>query len=319
LALTHLPAEAAVEVDRWLGGGNWLAEPLAGDASVRSYFRVHRSNGQTFVLAYYPPLVREGLGRFLSAYDALRGVVPVPAVIEHGESTVLQQDVGDLSLALLLERDKAAAIERYREASSLLAIFAGAGEAGRSVNPAFDRAKFLEELDMTRRFYVEELAGSDSRRLEEPFLRLAERLTAHPYTLCHRDFHGHNLFIDNNYLYLIDYQDMRMGPDMYDLASLLRDRGVWRGMGPELERVLVAARAGVLGEPLSVVRRRYLEALLQRSIKAIGTFARLVVVNGRRRYLAYIGTTLETVRECARELDEWQDLPALFPFEFENR
>jgi hypothetical protein len=319
LALTHVPAEAAVEIDHWLGGGNWLAEPLAGDASVRSYFRVHRSNGQTFILAYYPPLVREGLGRFLNAYDALCGVVPVPAVLEHGESTVLQQDVGNLSLALLFERDKTAAIERYREAAALLATFDGAGEAGRSVNPAFDQAKFLEELDMTRRFYVEELAGGDGRRLEEPFSRLAERLTAHPYTLCHRDFHGHNLFLFNRQLYVIDYQDMRMGPDMYDLASLLRDRGVWKGIGPELESVLVAARAEVLCEELSVVRRRYLEALLQRSIKAIGTFARLVVVNGRRRYLAYIGTTLETVRECAHELDEWQDLTALFPFEFENR
>ena len=40
---------------------------------------------------------------------------------------------------------------------------------------------------------------------------------------CHRDYHSRNLMLHAQNLYIIDFQDARMGPDTYDLASLLRD------------------------------------------------------------------------------------------------
>lgn len=316
MTLPNVPAEAAAELDRWLGEGAWSATPIAGDASARQYFRVRTADGSTRVLSFYPPEVRESLTRFLRAHASLSGLLPVPELLEHGESATLLEDVGDLSLADLLEQAPSDAVVRYREAASLLSRFPTVGEEGCRVNPPFDRAKFVEELDLARRWYVEALAGADGGRLAEPFGRLAEAITGHPYTLCHRDYHGHNIYIYENSIYLIDYQDMRMGPDTYDLASLLRDRGVWRVLGEEHESSLVAAHAEAIGAPLPDVLMRYREALLQRSIKAVGTFARLAVVYGRRRYLPFIGPTLETIRECARELHEWEELQDLFPFDF---
>ena len=41
--------------------------------------------------------------------------------------------------------------------------------------------------------------------------------------LCHRDYHSRNLMLHEGQLYIIDFQDARMGPDTYDLVSLLRD------------------------------------------------------------------------------------------------
>ena len=41
--------------------------------------------------------------------------------------------------------------------------------------------------------------------------------------LCHRDYHSRNLMLHEAQLYIIDFQDARMGPDTYDLVSLLRD------------------------------------------------------------------------------------------------
>ena len=41
--------------------------------------------------------------------------------------------------------------------------------------------------------------------------------------LCHRDYHSRNLMLHDGSLYIIDFQDARMGPDTYDLVSLLRD------------------------------------------------------------------------------------------------
>lgn len=315
---TRVPAEAAAALDRWLGGARWDSEAIAGDASTRQYFRIRSSDGSTSVLTFYPPDAREGLARFLKANAALSGRVPVPGVIASDEASVLQEDVGDVSLAALLERDREAAVSRYHEAVELIAEFDSVEAAGRRVNPPFDRAKFSDELDMTRTYYVESLAGMDSAALKPLFDALASRLAEHPYALCHRDYHGHNLYLFNGSLYVIDYQDMRLGPDTYDLASLLRDRGVFRTLGRELEGMFLATHAAARGETVERLRARYLEALLQRSIKAIGTFARLTVVYGRRQYLAYIEPTLETVRECAGELDEWRELHSLFPFEFKT-
>src|SRR3990172_8765365 len=41
--------------------------------------------------------------------------------------------------------------------------------------------------------------------------------------LNHRDYHSRNIMIKNGELRFLDFQDARMGPCQYDLASLLRD------------------------------------------------------------------------------------------------
>src|SRR5439155_23517201 len=100
----------------------------------------------------------------------------------------------------------------------------------------------FNELEMAREFFFEKLMDVSSERTLElkPLLRrLTDNISRHPYVLCHRDYHGQNIHIHSDKLYLIDYQDLRMGPDTYDLASLLRDRGVARILGEETELELI--------------------------------------------------------------------------------
>src|SRR5207237_5094268 len=59
--------------------------------------------------------------------------------------------------------------------------------------------------------------------LRAEFAQLVKRLADEPRVLCHRDYHSRNLMLHNGRLYVIDFQDARMGPDTYDLVSLLRD------------------------------------------------------------------------------------------------
>ena len=61
------------------------------------------------------------------------------------------------------------------------------------------------------------------RRSSAELLRIAEELAAEPRVFCHRDYHSRNLMLHDGQLYIIDFQDARMGPDTYDLVSLLRD------------------------------------------------------------------------------------------------
>lgn len=315
MSRTALPSEAEAFLSECLGE-TWKAEPLAGDASVRAYFRVVGPDRKSYMLAYYPEEVRGQLRRFMAAYTAVAPHGRIPAVVRHSESSVLQHDVGDRTLFDLLHADRATGVRLYRSAIDLLVDFQRA--PGRDINPPFTAGFFLAELDMTRDFYVEKLMGGgteNSYRLEPLFRKLAENVAQHNEVLCHRDFHGQNIHVLNDTLYLIDYQDLRLGPDTYDLASLLRDRGVGRLIGDTAELELVDYYAERSGAPAGV-RHRYFETLLQRSIKILGTFAKQPIVRGRMHYLEFIPPTLESIWRCLDELPEFAALADFLPMEF---
>src|SRR5205085_12439375 len=59
--------------------------------------------------------------------------------------------------------------------------------------------------------------------LAEEWSSIVEELASEPRVLCHRDYHSRNLMLHDGSLYIIDFQDARLGPDTYDLVSLLRD------------------------------------------------------------------------------------------------
>lgn len=311
----HVPSELSPLLDRWIGAG-WTIEPLFGDASVRAYFRVRNAAGRTFVVAWYPDALRSSLPRFLRANALLAPFVRVPRIFETSDSAVLQEDAGDRTLFALLHDDRSAAIPLYERAIDLLPALQRAELGPAAVNPPFTAGFFENELDMTLDFFVRRYAGVEEidrlERLEREFARVAHEVASHPYVVCHRDYHGQNLHIINNDLIIIDYQDLRMGPDTYDIASLLRDRGAAGILGSETEMALVGRYAAARGAGCHL-RQRYFETLLQRSIKILGTFARQALVRGRRHYLDFIPPALESVRLCIGELPEFADLESDFP------
>ena len=300
-----LPDAAAKSLTGFVGEG-WTAQPLLGDASTRQYFRVRLAGGGTRILAYYAPELRPQLRRFLDAYAAVSPHARVPEVLAYDEACTLQTDVGDRTLFALLHERHEEAFPCYGRAIEMLASFQRAGPV--EINPPFDAPFFFAEMEMMREFYVERLMGvARSEALAPLFRKVAENVARHPYVLCHRDYHGQNLHLFNRDIYLIDYQDLRMGPDMYDVASLLRDRGVAEILGGrELE--LVDAYGGD--------RHRYFEVLLQRSLKILGTFARQPIERGRLHYLDFIPSTLASIRRCLDELPEHAELARLFPMDF---
>jgi aminoglycoside/choline kinase family phosphotransferase len=322
-----LPDDAAAFLTEWVGEG-WSARALAGDASVRRYFRVVLPDGGTRMLAWYPDEVRRDLARVLSAYHAASKHAYLPSLIQHSDAAMLQQDVGDETAFDVLHRDREEGIRWYRKAITLLVYFQKAGAL--DINPPFTGDFFFNELEMTREFYFEKLmnVAPDETLTLKPLLRkLADNISRHPYVLCHRDYHGQNIHIFSDKLYVIDYQDLRMGPDTYDLASLLRDRGVARILGEETELELVDYYADwrVHGLPARTelpqgerrsMRRRYFETLLQRSLKILGTFSKQPLTRGRMWYLDFIPPTLESIHRCIDELPEYGALASLLPKDF---
>jgi len=311
--VSDLPPDAVAVLEQWLGA-DVVARPLAGDASVRAYYRVTSGDGRSWILAYYPEEVRGQLARFLASYEAVAPHARLPEVIEHGEVAVLQHDVGDRTLYDVLHDDRDEGLRLYHHAIDLLIDFQRAGDCG--LNAPFTAQFFMNELAMAREFYVEQLMGGDGAALEPYAKSICENIARHPYVLCHRDYHGQNIHIVNGDLYLIDYQDLRMGPDTYDIASLLRDRGVARIIGDDAELALLEHYRTRIGAD-DAIRHRYFETLLQRSIKILGTFAKQPIVRGRKHYLDFIPPTLESIARCLDELPEYEPLRDIVPLRFD--
>lgn len=314
----NLNSEIRSLLDQQFGHDEWTLEVLKGDASSRQYARARSASGETFVVTYYPEDVRSHLPRFITAHSMLDGIIQVPRLLDHCTSGLVQHDVGEHNLRTILQNDRERGRELYRKAVDEL-VKLHSVDSSIAPNPPFDAAFFLSEMEMTNNYYVGRLMQREEakRALSDMFASLAESLERHPYVLCHRDYHGENVHLHEDQLWILDFQDLRLGPDTYDLASLLRDRGAVDLLGKEVEEELLRYYAEQIDAD-SQIRARYRETLLQRTIKIIGTFARQSVERGRHHYLDYIPSALNTIRDCAAELPAYRSLLEMFPMDFDQ-
>jgi hypothetical protein len=216
----------------------------------------------------------------------------VPRVFaDDRQGRQLLEDFGPEDLAARL-----AARPDSREAGLEAAIGAAAAIADLpdpQINPPFDFALFRRELELAREavfdLYLERPLSPAEREIHDRWAdALSGEILEHPRALCHRDFHGNNLFPLEGGIAAIDFQDLRSGPDTYDIASLLWERTTLDWMTPDLAEAMTERFARLRRLDPEPLRRRFQRVLLQRAWKVCGTFAR-AVAQGRgevyRRYL----------------------------------
>lgn len=290
-------------LEAWLaraGRTGWALEPLPGDLSARRYFRVRAPTGESHVAACYPAELRESQRRFVLAAGLLvRASVRVPA-IELDDPTAgfaLLEDVGERTLYEHAELG-AAARERFLEAAlesaRRIAALAPA-EVVALGSPPLDRALLSRELEPAIRFFLAP-RGLAPEGFVAALDELCSRLAEDPPVPCHRDFMVRNLVpVGASAVVVLDFQDLRLGPPAYDLASLLNDS--WFA-SDHLERELVDRYL-----PAGLSRDQYRRAVVQRALKAVGTFS-ACAARGDRRRVPLIGPTFERARRYLPELPE---------------
>jgi aminoglycoside/choline kinase family phosphotransferase len=294
--------------------------PLSGDASTRRYYRVV-DGGTSYVLALYPePFDAEEL-----SYLAVHGLLevyglPVPATVDvDGErGIVLQEDLGDRTLQAVLEGGgEGEHAELYREAvDEVVQLQARAAQGPQKLDCfriAFDIEKLSWELHYFLKHFLEghrgcDLTVEDRATLSEAFHELSHEIASWPRVLCHRDYHSRNLMPHRERLYWIDFQDARMGPATYDLASLLRDAyvDVPEGLREELKERF--RQKATPDEPREVFRRRFDLMCVQRNLKALGTFGYMATVRQNPVYLPYIPRNLAHARHNLSRYPELERL-----------
>jgi len=338
-----------------LAGRNARTVPLTGDASDRRYFRIIAPDGPSIVLALHAGAIDFATLPFASVSALLQQIpLPVPGILGHSDELgiLALQDLGDVTLqAHLGAATPAEHAALYRQAVSLVEILQRRGAELRSdryppYRIAFDVEKLTWELEFFIRHFVCGYRGvvlTDTERsaLADEWAVIATELAAEPPVLCHRDYHSRNLMLREGSLYIIDFQDARMGPDTYDLVSLLRDSYVDIA-DRELDELIayfLALRQGTgvvnqtdslaLGKGSGVgvsqadshpleFRRRFDLMALQRNLKALGTFGYQTITRHNPVYIQYMPRTLRYARRNLEKYPRFERLRGLLAAHIEE-
>lgn len=289
MAISMIPPASA---PAFLAANGWEGaeiQPLAGDASFRRYFRIHR-DGETAVLMDAPP-EHEDVGPFLKISDYLAGrgfASPRTLAVDREKGLLLLEDFGDERVGPVLVREPQRERAIYESAIDTLA------EIGRQPAPAdippYDQAAMEREIGLLPQWY----APAVDLAVDEPGYLSAWRnawgdvldaVQSKP-VLVLRDYHADNLMVlpGRRELGLLDFQDALAGHPAYDLVSLLQDAR--RDVAPEIEEEMLNRYVTTAGVADPGRFRAHYEILgAQRNSKILGIFTRLWKRDGKPIYL----------------------------------
>jgi N-acetylmuramate 1-kinase len=284
--------------------------PLTGDASDRRYFRIIPPDGPSFVLALHAGPLDFASLPFANVADLLQRMsLPVPIILGHSDDLgiLALQDLGDVTLQAHLGTEPLTEhVALYRQAVAFIELLQRRGSELRSdryvpYTIAFDVEKLTWELNFFVKHFIEGFRASlltpaERDAFDTESSAIVSELASEPRVLCHRDYHSRNLMLHDGSLYIIDFQDARMGPDTYDLVSLLRDS--YMDIPERQAEDLIAYFLALKGRAEDAdFRRRFDLMSLQRNLKALGTFGYQTMTRRNPVYIQYIPRTLRYVRD----------------------
>jgi aminoglycoside/choline kinase family phosphotransferase len=276
-------------------------DPLAGDASIRSYSRLSNA-ASSAILVEYPESIRHQLTHDLDVLSWCKGrglLVPALMAVDLSRGRAILEDLGADDAETVLETmppdERPAVVERaLRPLERLAAV---PPERLPPWNPPLDEDRMRWELAGFELWFVRHLrsrfpSADLSRWLDE----MAAEIARHPTRVCHRDYHLNNLIVSTDGdIGVIDIQDILVGPDTYDAVSLLHERAAARLLSVDQRQTLLETWAQRTGARRGWRRRAEL-VRIQRGLKVLGTFARFVVA-GDRRYEPWLGELSATLAE----------------------
>ncbi|RZA14458.1 MAG: DUF1679 domain-containing protein, partial [Proteobacteria bacterium] len=168
---------------------------------------------------------------------------------------------------------------------------------------SFDAARLDWELHFFQEHFLKNVLGwtlsaSEQKAFHTESLKISEYLASNSKYFVHRDFHSRNVMVTGDKLAVIDFQDARLGPPTYDLVSICFDSYI--PLLPAERRMLVEEGLDHLvkknpGLSHAELSKEWGPMLLQRQLKALGSFGYLTTQKNRGNYLKYVPAALETL------------------------
>ncbi len=303
---------------------------LLGDGSTRSFFRVffqNLPNLKSAILLWDPEwTLSQDYPAHQNFLDS-KGI-PVPQFFKSDpkEGVLLMEDLGDDLLQNFIQKNPDKKILEIEKAVILLAEMQGKTFPVPITLPCttryFDHDKYLQEMSFTldhlSEKFLKQKKATDLTAASQ-FCRQLEKIG--PRCFSHRDYHTRNILPNENKLVLIDFQDARMGPPHYDLASILYD--AYLPVCPKEREALIATYQNALKKyPISshvnwdTFEIDLKSVALQRTLKAAGSFASFFTRHQKTTHLPYLIPALEMALALRKNLTSLpKDFDMIFPIE----
>lgn len=310
-------------------------EWLAGDGSDRCYYRIcSQQSDQSFVLMQLSQedakkIKNNGyewiqIGQLLARHGMY---VPRTVAILPNYAALIIEDYGNVMLENVIQSQiKAenydAIYPTYEKVINLILTMIGIPFEKNSpwCQRSFDQERFLWELNFFKSYFIEQtdlihLTKAEKEEFSKESILLSEYLDSLPKVFVHRDFHSRNLMFKNEKIALIDFQDARLGPLAYDFVSLIFDSYVSLPIEMRLKLIeqAITVTEKKSSESAIELKTSWAPTLLQRQLKAIGSFAYLTNAKKRGNYLYYLPEASKTLLSDQIKDHRWpflsHDLP----------
>ena len=273
---------------------DWRVEPIATDASARSYARLRGPEGSVILMDADPATNPDtpafvAIAEWLTARD-----FAAPRVLARDpDGFLVLSDLGETRLSDALETDSMLADRLFDAATDTLVRLDAAppppGLAALTPQVAGEMVAITAEL------YARTDPASLSAATEAAYAGLV------PDRVALRDVHVENLIwrdaaADRHRVGLLDFQDALLAPRGYDLASMLSD--VRRDVPAAQRQRQIVRFAEATGETAETVARDTAILGAQRNLRILGVFTRLIA-SGKPRYAALMPKVRATL---ARDL-----------------
>ena len=260
------------EITNWLsktiGNNSFNIEELRQEASDRKYYRIKADN-VSYVLADNFDKTDQS-ANFLYASKILKNSsVNVPEVLAFSEDLrfLLLQDLGDKSLDTDNEFKDEKILEMALE--QLSKIYFSDQDVLRSAT----KESLLIQTNSFIDFCKEnKLSNDELKALENLRNNLVQNLLNQQFIPTHNDFERRNLMMFEENLFVIDFQDLNMGPIGIDLASIMYEHSY------EYPKVLIDdllekhLKNNGLKASSEELKNMIMHALAHRSMRIVGAF-----------------------------------------------
>ena len=260
------------EITNWLsktiGNNSFNIEELRQEASDRKYYRIKADN-VSYVLADNFDKTDQS-ANFLYASKILKNSsVNVPEVLAFSEDLrfLLLQDLGDKSLDTDNEYKDQKILEMALE--QLSKIYFSDQDVLRSAT----KESLLIQTNSFIDFCKEnKLSNDELKALENLRNNLVQNLLNQQFIPTHNDFERRNLMMFEENLFVIDFQDLNMGPIGIDLASIMYEHSY------EYPKVLIDdllekhLKNNGLKASSEELKNMIMHALAHRSMRIVGAF-----------------------------------------------
>lgn len=278
---------------------------VSGDASFRSYWRFSGADKPSILMDAPPPI--EDIACFAEIDKYLEGIglhAPHIYQLDTKKGYALIEDMGNTTFYTAI-KEGADILTLYQKAVDVLAHVA---VSPRATVPVYDINMYKDEASVFSDWYMptancHATHTADRRQYRDIMAGFYDTIKAVPTTTMFKDYHCQNLMLLSPIadvkchadrakniadVGVLDFQDARIGPVTYDIASLLYD--VRFDVPVEIHDILIKRLVDSFDGAVTMqaFMDSYRLIAIQNLLRIAGVFTRLAYRDGKTNYLDYM-------------------------------